>query len=198
MKKIIFMLRSNIFFLLLPAFILTGCGTGVSKTLDIAEDKRETPETNVSDTESFGPSFSPDVDNGFDADPVFPETAPFIDDTGKTSMQRDGDYLYSYFDGRLMRTHGETGETTLLYQTSYLLFGDYFYYIDTVEAEHSLMRLSLREKPDFQKLQAWSLYPAETEMIEKDEEIAFRDSDSLFSSMKLLRAGAEFTEISAR
>lgn len=146
MKKIIFMLRSNIFFLLLPAFILTGCGTGVSKTPDIAEDKRETPETNVSDTESFGPSFSPDMDNGFDADPVFPETAPFIDDTGKTSMQRDGDYLYSYFDGRLMRTHGETGETTLLYQTSYLhklrfcLSEDYIYFIERTGADSSDQR----------------------------------------------------------
>ncbi len=112
MKKRIFYSFFILFFLFLPVFILTGCGTDVSETPDTDENKKETTET-----------------------------APFIDDTGKTSMQRDGDYLYSYFDGRLMRTHGETGETTLLYQTSYLhklrfcLSEDYIYFIERTGTE---------------------------------------------------------------
>ena len=81
----------------MTAGALTGCGDGrgdsVSENIELSTGK-------INDTDS-----------------VFPKAEPFIDDTGKP-MQRHGDYLYSYYDGRLMRTHKEDGETSLLYQTS--------------------------------------------------------------------------------
>lgn len=114
MKKIYFPCLL-ISLLLLSACALTGCGDGrgdsVSENIELSTGK-------INDTDS-----------------VFPKAEPFIDDTGKP-MQRHGDYLYSYYDGRLMRTHKEDGETSLLYQTSpnsrlrFCFYEDLIYFVE--------------------------------------------------------------------
>lgn len=113
----------NIFLMCLPAFLLTGCGihsSDIPSVPDTEETEAETPDSEETRSSAHSPShFShaktqpAPANDGY----VFPETAPFIDDTGK-SMQRSGDCLYSYYGGRLICFDSETEETTLIYQTA--------------------------------------------------------------------------------
>lgn len=147
MKKHIFPLFFSIFLLILSAFLLTGCGGSFSgfpaipnetdsentEAQPSGSDDAKTPSSGAEDeagTEnSDGGTKAADAgcptpfshakpeQAPADTDYVFPETAPFIDDTGK-SMQRDGNCLYSYCKGRLICLNTETKETSLLYQTA--------------------------------------------------------------------------------
>lgn len=113
MKKRLFPL----FLVFLFVLILAGCGNESSSQTDpdIKESDVEAPASETDSPAPFShadPQAAPD-----DADYAFPEAAPFIDDTGK-SMQRDGNCLYSFHNGRLIRFDQETEETTVLYQTA--------------------------------------------------------------------------------
>lgn len=121
-----------LFLLLLLSAPLTGCGR---KTPDLPPSNGGEGSEENSDAEGSGEKTSGAEEAGADAaspapfshaapqeisagaDYVFPKTAPFIDDTGR-SMQRDGNCLYSYHNGRLIRFDTETEETALLYQTA--------------------------------------------------------------------------------
>lgn len=126
MKKHVFPIFFSIFLFSSSAFLLTGCGSGYTDFPAVPEEKdsenteTENPdaEDEPSDTESPAPfSHARPKQAPADTDYAFPGVASFIDDTGK-SIQRDGNYLYSYYKGRLIRLDKETGETRLLYQTA--------------------------------------------------------------------------------
>lgn len=121
-----------LFLLLLLSAPLTGCGRktpdlspsnggkGSEENSDAEDFNEKTPGAEDADTDAASPApFSHAASQEISAgtDYVFPKTAPFIDDTGK-SMQRDGNCLYSYHNGRLIRFDAETEETNLLYQTA--------------------------------------------------------------------------------
>lgn len=137
MKKLYFLCFLICLLLFLSACVLTGCGNGQH---DSSPENSELSTGKISDREEpdsdrkASPS-DPAPDTSFDTKPAFPRAKPFIDDTGK-SMQRHGDYLYSYYDGRLMRTHKEDGETSLLYQTSpnsrlrFCFYEDLIYFVE--------------------------------------------------------------------
>lgn len=124
MKKQRISLFFAIFLLTLSAPPLTGCG-------------RQTPEnTSIPKAEDAPAPFSHAVPQALsDAECAFPDAASFIDDTGK-SMQRDGAYLYGYYNGRLLRFQTETEACDLLYQTasthavSFCLSGDFIYFVE--------------------------------------------------------------------
>ena len=121
MKKHIFQLFFHIFLLIMTTLSLTGCGNSFPDFPTVPEEEKEDlPGTEDETGKSDAPA--PFSHAGRQAAPgntdyVFPETSPFIDDTGK-SMQRDGSYLYSYYEGRLIRFDQETGKTDVLYQTA--------------------------------------------------------------------------------
>ena len=122
--------------LILCAFLLTGCG---GKTIDSpAYDSEESGNSDAEETGGENPapfSHALPQDIPAESDYVFPKTSPFIDDTGK-SMQRDGNFLYSYYGGRLIRFDQETEETVLLYQTasthalSFCLYKNDIYFVE--------------------------------------------------------------------
>lgn len=121
-----------IIFLVLSTFTLTGCGreTRDSRTAPGVEEEGTEHSGRGKEADSSGgenpdepspatfshavPGKAPDGDS---ADYVFPKTAPFVDDTGR-AMQRDGDCIYSYCAGSLIRFDIRTDEVTLLYQTA--------------------------------------------------------------------------------
>lgn len=125
MKSRIYTTFFRIILVIFSALPLTGCGV----------KRSETAELSGTDTEESQNSDSAEPDAATETSPTFPETTPYIDDTGK-AMQRDGDYLYCYCDGRLMRTHTKTGETTLLYETAptdqlrFCLSEDVIYFVE--------------------------------------------------------------------
>ncbi len=127
MKNRIFTLF-RIILVILSVLTLTGCGRKTSDpaTYDTEETEGENPAP-FSHAVPWEPSA--------DIDYVFPKTAPFIDDTGK-SIQRDGNFLYSYYGGRLIRFDQETEETVLLYQTasthalSFCLYENDIYFVE--------------------------------------------------------------------
>lgn len=151
MKKHIFTIFLSIILLILSVLPLTGCGRktpdlpsshGTEETdgenSDAEETDRNIPGTEATDTDTASPApFShalpPKPPTGTDY--IFPETSPFIDDTGK-SMQRDGNFLYSYYGGRLIRFDKDTEETILLYQTAsthmvnFCLHKDEIYFVE--------------------------------------------------------------------
>lgn len=114
--------------LFLSAALLGGCGSGASENSGI-------PTGNTPDTKPSSISSDPEQNTQDSAAPLFPKAESFVDDTGR-SMQRNGDYLYSYYDGRLMRTRKDSGETALLYQTSansrlrFCLYKDFIYFVE--------------------------------------------------------------------
>lgn len=132
MKKRIFTIFISFFLFILSVFPLTGCGR---KTPDLPPSNGGEGSEENSDAEGSGDKTSGAEEAGADAaspapfshaapqeisaetDYIFPKTAPFIDDTGK-SMQRDGNCLYSYHNGRLIRFDEDTEEVALLYQTA--------------------------------------------------------------------------------
>ena len=135
----------HIFSLILTVFLLAGCGSRAPGSP--APPGAEEPDTEISDTDESG------ADNAEASDPrqapfshakpqapadtdyVFPDPVSYTDDTGN-AMQRDGGYLYSYYNGRLIRMHLETEEITLIYQTastrqlSFCLFGNSVYFVE--------------------------------------------------------------------
>lgn len=128
MKNRIFTVFFRIILVILSVFTLTGCGR---KTSDPAAY-----DTEEADGENPAPfSHAVPQEPSADIDYVFPKTAPFIDDTGK-SMQRHGNFLYSYYGGRLIRFDQETEETVLLYQTasthtlSFCLYKNDIYFVE--------------------------------------------------------------------
>lgn len=133
MRKKLFCYLSAFLLPLLSACLLTGCGS-FTENNGISADRTEDAEQYDSVEASSVPS-DPACENASDTVSVFPKTESFIDDTGK-SMQRNGDFLYSYYDGRLMRTQKEDGETSLLYQTSpnsrlrFCFYGEFIYFVE--------------------------------------------------------------------
>lgn len=128
MKNRIFTVFFRIILVILSVFTLTGCGR---KTSDPAAY-----DTEEADGENPAPfSHAVPQEPSADIDYVFPKTAPFIDDTGK-SMQRHGNFLYSYYGGRLIRFDQKTEETVLLYQTasthtlSFCLYKNDIYFVE--------------------------------------------------------------------
>lgn len=94
MKKQTFFFIFRIFLLTVSVFILTGCGN-----------------------RNLNPSSDSETSEKSDTDFIFPEALPFLDDTGKL-MQRDGNCLYSFHRGKLLRFDTDTEETVVLYQTA--------------------------------------------------------------------------------
>lgn len=149
-KKSCFSTISVIILLILSALALAGCGreTPVSQTSPGAEEEGTEPSGRGEETDPSGgekpdepspapfshtvPGKAPDGDS---ADYVFPETAPFVDDTG-SAMQRDGDCFYSYCPGNLIRFDTRSNEITLLYQTApthllnFCLHGNDIYFVE--------------------------------------------------------------------
>lgn len=130
----------GIFLMVLSAFLLTGCGNGSADAqADISDSENAGSENSASqDAESESPaSFSHAKPQPApkDANYVFPKTALFIDDTGK-STQRDGNRLYSYHKGRLIYFDTETEETVLLYRTAsthllnFCIYKDDIYFVE--------------------------------------------------------------------
>ncbi len=140
--------------LILCAFLLAGCGRKAPDppAYDTEETDEEAgkdiPNTEENGTKTPGAgdtegdanvptpfSHALPQETSAESDYVFPKTAPFIDDTGK-SMQRDGNFLYSYYDGKLIRFDQETEETVLLYQTasthalSFCLYKNDIYFVE--------------------------------------------------------------------
>lgn len=129
MKKHSCLTFFGIFFIFLSVLLLTGCGNKSSGAPAV-------PNAEEPEADSFEPfSHAKPQTAPSDADYVFPDAAPFIDDTGR-SMQRDGDDLYIYYDGRLMCFDKETEETILLYQTAsthrlnFCLSEDFIYFVE--------------------------------------------------------------------
>ena len=122
MKNRFFKVFFSIIFVILSVLLLTGCG-GKTPASPLSQDMEETGEEHSdageTDDKASPAPFSHAVPQEVPADTgyVFPKTAPFVDDTGK-SMQRDGNCLYSYDNGRLIRFDADTEETVLLYQTA--------------------------------------------------------------------------------
>lgn len=151
MKKRIFTIFLSIILLILSVLPLTGCGRktpdlpsshGTEETdgenSDAEETDRKIPGKEDTDTDTASPApFSHALPQKppTGTDYIFPETSPFIDDTGK-SMQRDGNFLYSYYSGRLIRFDKDTEETILLYQTAsthkvnFCLHEDEIYFVE--------------------------------------------------------------------
>ncbi len=149
MKKIAFPF-SRILSILLACGLLTGCGVGVQPS----RPDTPTPVEEISDRET---SFShaedniPYGENSSDAAKreaekrkerenfTFSSVPYYEDDTGK-SIQRDGNFLYIYYFGDLLRYNKTTGSSTLLYETGryhdvhFCLYGDYIYFLDRTTA----------------------------------------------------------------
>lgn len=132
MKRHIFPLICSIFLFILSGVALTGCG-GLFPDIPADPDKNAGKDA---ETESPAPfSHAKPQAAPAPADYDFPETAPFIDDTGK-SMQRDENCFYSYYGGRLIRFDPETDKTVLLYQTvsthtlNFCLRGNNIYFVE--------------------------------------------------------------------
>lgn len=133
MKNRIYIVFFRIILVILSALPLTGCGRktpdfppsgGAEETgrenSDAEKTEGKTPGAEGADTDAASPAPFPHAfPQKMSAEPdyIFPETAPFIDDTGK-SMQRDGNCLYSYNNGRLIRFDEDTEEVSLLYRTA--------------------------------------------------------------------------------
>lgn len=131
-KKHLFQTVIVIFSLFLSALPLTGCGGENTDSLTFSETEEDKTGTHGKRKEAgpggenapgehspapFSHSTPPKTPDDGSQDYVFPETAPFVDDTGK-SMQRDGDCFYSYCAGNLIRFDTRTDEVTPLYQTA--------------------------------------------------------------------------------
>ncbi len=145
MKKRILQVSFSIFSFILTALPLTACGAKIPD-IQAVPGAEETDAEGVFNEEASGPDGVGEVsspapfshaavqapaDDGY----TFPETSPFIDDTGK-SIQQDNGSLYFCRDGRLTCYHPETEETVLLYQTasthtlSFCLYGDFIYFVE--------------------------------------------------------------------
>ena len=117
-KKRFFSIISGILAGILSTILLAGCGMEPRYILPPFD--AEKPETKEPLTDSPAPfSHAVPQKTPDDADPeyAFPDTAPFIDDTGR-AMQRDGNCLYSYYNGSLFLFDTQTEEMTLLYRTA--------------------------------------------------------------------------------
>lgn len=129
MKNCSFITFLSTILVILSALTLTGCGRQ-AQDIQAAPDEPGMAEHSPAPFSHAAPQKNPEA-----LDYAFPETAPFIDDTGK-SMQRDGNFLYSYYNGRLIRFDQETEELTLLYQTasthdlSFCLYKNYIYFVE--------------------------------------------------------------------
>lgn len=134
MRKKLFCCLSPSLALLLSACLLTGCGGSLPENNGISAERSSDAKQSDSGETSPGSS-DPAIESVSATASVFPKTEAFIDDTGK-SMQRHGDFLYSYYDGRLVRTQKEDGETSLLYQTSpnsrlrFCFYGEFIYFVE--------------------------------------------------------------------
>lgn len=156
MKKHIFPLFFRIFLLIMTTLSLTGCGNSLPDFPAVPEEEKEDfPDAEDETDQSDSPapfSHARQQTAPEHADYIFPETTPFIDDTGKP-MQRDGSYLYSYYEGRLIRFDQETGKTDVLYQTAathlldFCLYENDIYFVERPgydsldDRDTSLMRL---------------------------------------------------------
>ncbi len=153
-KAKIFMLLSA---LLLISISLAGCG---GREPNVADMPPVSADTSSGDTEgsldetdtssgdadgSFGDTKAEEEDgvlaeSGIDEEEdASPGEVLFQDDTGK-NLQRDGDHLFCYHDGRLMRYSKDASEAVLLYQTGtghqlhFCLYQDDVYFVDRTTA----------------------------------------------------------------
>lgn len=114
MKKYVFPVFFRVFLIIISGFILTGCGNK-NPNPSLYPETSESSDANKQNADTDLQADS--KQEASDISSCFPDPLPFIDDTGRT-IQRDGNCLYGFHSGKLIRFDTDTEETALLYQTA--------------------------------------------------------------------------------